>query len=500
MRNMISAMRSDKISMMQSIRWKLMITVTVLMIALLTMLTYSHIVSQKTVMEEGLDKRISLMKENLIERGKNFAKTLTGQVEKDIASFNFSGVTESVSNSVKSYKEIRYAILTDLSNTVFVHTLHPNLLRTQLSGERDKIAVTLKEITSAEHKEDSQTIIEIIHPVQISVNQWGVLRVIFGLENLSNEIEQSKLQISHQIRKMVMNACVSTLIIMLICILIVLFFSTKFTNPLIQLTHSARELSGGDFTQKITIRRHDEIGVLAEAMNQMVSNLSDIIRKNILTSRNLSTASSDQRKSLEETALLLDEMSSMTQQNANNANQADELMKETNGVVMKANASMTMLTTSMDQISHSSSEIFKIVKTIDEIAFQTRMLALNASIEAARAGEAGAGFAVVAEEVKNLAMRSAEAAKITANLIEESDQKVREGSEFVAGANKGFKDVAMNASKVAELVSKISQASNDQNQRIRQINDAVNKMNAVTQRNADSADELADSMAILKVG
>jgi methyl-accepting chemotaxis protein len=498
-RNMASEGKTDKISMTQSIKWRLAGTVTLLIILLLLMLTYLNIASQRNVMKEELDKRIALIKENLIERGKNFAKSLTGQVEKDIASFNFSGVTESVSNSVKGYAEVRYAILTDLSNTVFVHTLHPDLLRTQLSSERDKAAVKIREVTVIEYKEDDQSVIEIIYPIQISVEQWGVMRVVFGLEKLAKEIENSKIQITHQRRTMIMNASVSTLFVMLMCIVIVMIFSTKFTGPLIQLTQSARKLSGGDFTQKIDIRRHDEIGILTEAMNQMVSSLSDIIRKNITTSQNLSEASSDQRKSLIETAMLLDEMSSMTQQNAQYANQADTLMKETNGVVMKANTSMTMLTTSMAQISQASTEIFKIVKTIDEIAFQTRMLALNASIEAARAGEAGAGFAVVADEVRNLAMRSAEAASITSNLIEETSQKVKEGSEFVAGANDGFRDVAGNASKVADLVSKISQASNDQNQRIRQINDAVTKMNAVTQRNADNAEELAESMSIFKV-
>ncbi|HAO19050.1 MAG TPA: hypothetical protein DCQ37_00215 [Desulfobacteraceae bacterium] len=492
-------MNGDKTSTIRSIRWKLMTTITLLMIGVLAVVTYSDILSQKHLMEDELDKRITLMKENLIERGKNFTKSLSQQVEKDIASFNFSGVIESVNNAVKGNKDIKYAILTDLSNTVYVHTLKPNLARSQLTGDADKRAVSQKAMSLSEYTEENQSVVEIIHPIQISVTPWGVFRVIFSLENLDKEIGASKSQIRNQIENMVLKACLTSLAVMIICFIIVLVLSSRFTSPLIQLTHSAKELALGDFTQTIRIDQKDEIGMLAKTMNQMVSSLSEIIRKNILTSQTLSDASSDQRASLEEVSALLEEMSSMTQQNAQNANQADALMKESNGVVSKANVSMNRLTTSMNEISVASKEIFKIVKTIDEIAFQTKMLALNASIEAARAGEAGAGFAVVAEEVKSLAMRSADAARNTANLIEETDRKVREGSGFVNNANEGFKEVEQNASEVATLVSRISQASNEQNQRIRQINESVNRMNTVTQRNAENAEELAASMSLFKV-
>jgi len=208
-------------------------------------------------------------------------------------------------------------------------------------------------------------------------------------------------------------------------------------------------------------------------------------------SQSLAEGASEQAASIEETSSSLEEMSSMTKQNADNAGQADNLMKETSHVVSDANSSMTELTTSMKDISKASDETQKVVKTIDEIAFQTNLLALNAAVEAARAGEAGAGFAVVAEEVRNLALRSADAAKSTAVLIEGTVKKVKGGSELVARTNDAFSKVAESSSRVGELVSEIAAASNEQAQGIEQTNTAVAEMDKVVQQNAANAEESA---------
>jgi len=234
-------------------------------------------------------------------------------------------------------------------------------------------------------------------------------------------------------------------------------------------------------------------------MNNMVGNLSDIIRKNVSMSESLSEATSDQSIALEKTSGLLEEMSDMTRQNARNANQADDFMKETATVVCKADESMTRLIVAMDEISEASEDTFKIIKTIDEIAFQTKMLALNASVEAARAGKAGVEFAVVAGEVKNLAARSADAARNTAELIEGTVKKIREGAGVVTRTNESFKEVAAYSARVTALVSEISAASEEQDERIRQIYDAVARMNTVIRKNADSAEELASSMSVFKI-
>ncbi|MCD6158551.1 MAG: chemotaxis protein, partial [Euryarchaeota archaeon] len=236
---------------------------------------------------------------------------------------------------------------------------------------------------------------------------------------------------------------------------------------------------------------HEALGQVAIAAEQVGSASEQVAS----SSQQLAEGASEQASSLEETSSSLEQMASMTKQNADNANQANTLMKDANQVVEKANVSMQDLTTSMEDISKASEETSKIIKTIDEIAFQTNLLALNAAVEAARAGEAGAGFAVVAEEVevRNLAMRSADAAKNTSVMIEGTVKKVGGGAELVAKTNEAFTEVATAVSKVGELVGEIAAASQEQSQGIEQVNKAVAEMDKVTQANAANAEESASA-------
>ena len=207
------------------------------------------------------------------------------------------------------------------------------------------------------------------------------------------------------------------------------------------------------------------------------------------SSQVLASGASEQAAAIEETSASLEEMASMTKQNADSAGQADGLMKEVGRFVGRANDSMDKLGVSMEAIRSASEESQKIVKTIDEIAFQTNLLALNAAVEAARAGEAGAGFAVVAEEVRNLAMRAAESAHTTANLMEGTVKKVKDGTGLMSGTREAFTQLAESAGKVAELLAEIAAASQEQSQGIDQVNKAVGDVDKVTQQNAANAEE-----------
>ena len=215
------------------------------------------------------------------------------------------------------------------------------------------------------------------------------------------------------------------------------------------------------------------------------------------SSQMLADGATEQAASLEEASASMEEMSSMTRQNADNASQADSLMRESLSTINLADESMAEMGRSMNEIAEASASTSKIIKTIDEIAFQTNLLALNAAVEAARAGEAGAGFAVVAEEVRNLAMRSTEAAKNTSALIEGTVSKVTRGKEIVIKATEAFHDVAKSSSKVASLVDEIASASKEQSQGFHQINQAISQMDSVTQQNSATAEESAAAAAEL---
>jgi methyl-accepting chemotaxis protein len=227
--------------------------------------------------------------------------------------------------------------------------------------------------------------------------------------------------------------------------------------------------------------------VLDDASGQVASAASQVSS----SSQSLAEGSSEQAASLEETSSSLEELSSMTKRNADSARSAKSLSTETRSAAESGNNDMTEMREAMDAIKTSSSDIAKIIKTIDEIAFQTNILALNAAVEAARAGEAGAGFAVVAEEVRALAQRSANSAKETAAKIEVAIRNGDHGVTISTKVAQSLGVIVAKARQVDEIVGEIASASHEQNQGIGQINTAVGQMDKVTQSNAGNAEETA---------
>jgi methyl-accepting chemotaxis protein len=209
------------------------------------------------------------------------------------------------------------------------------------------------------------------------------------------------------------------------------------------------------------------------------------------SSQALSQGSTEQAASLEETSASMEEMASMTRHNAENSHQAASLMGDVDAQVRGSNAALNDMVQSMASIRESSAKVSKIIKTIDEIAFQTNILALNAAVEAARAGEAGMGFAVVADEVRSLAQRSAQAARDTASLIEESSSKAQQGGVKVEQVAASITAITDSVGKVKGLVEEVSVASRQQAQGIDQVTQAIAQMEKVTQSTAATAEESA---------
>ena len=216
------------------------------------------------------------------------------------------------------------------------------------------------------------------------------------------------------------------------------------------------------------------------------------------SSESLASSTTEQAASLEETSASLEEIASMTKNNAENSREAKDLTGAMREVADTGASDMDKMAHAMAAIKESSNNIAKIIKTIDEIAFQTNSLALNAAVEAARAGEAGMGFAVVAEEVRNLALRSASAARETAEKIEDSIQKSSAGVQINAKVSLSLAEIVSKARQADELVAQISIASNEQSQGIDQINSSVSQMDAMTQNNAAGAEESANVSADLR--
>jgi len=208
-------------------------------------------------------------------------------------------------------------------------------------------------------------------------------------------------------------------------------------------------------------------------------------------SQKLAEGASEQASALEETSSTLNESSSMIQQNTQNTKQAAMLSEKVKDSADKGNTEMKEMSGAMDELKKSSGEISKIIKVIDDIAFQTNILALNAAVEAARAGEAGMGFAVVAEEVRNLAQRSAQAAKDTSAIIEKNISLSERGVSVSKRVADSLGEITVQAKKVNELMDEITAASQEQTQGIDQINRAVSQMEQVTQGSASTAEESA---------
>ena len=277
------------------------------------------------------------------------------------------------------------------------------------------------------------------------------------------------------------------------------------TVPLNRAVAVAKTVAAGDLTSQIDSSGKDETAQLLEALKTMNDNLLRIVSQvrngtdTIATASgeiasgnlDLSSRTEQQAGSLEETASAMEELTSTVRQNADNARQANQLATSASEVATQGGDVVGQVVTTMESINESSRKIVDIISVIDGIAFQTNILALNAAVEAARAGEQGRGFAVVASEVRSLAQRSASAAKEIKTLINDSVEKVGNGSKLVAQAGNTMNEVVQSVRRVTEIVGEITVAGQEQSDGIEQINNAITQMDETTQQNAALVEQAA---------
>ncbi|TDX31014.1 methyl-accepting chemotaxis sensory transducer with TarH sensor /methyl-accepting chemotaxis sensory transducer with Pas/Pac sensor [Modicisalibacter xianhensis] len=289
-------------------------------------------------------------------------------------------------------------------------------------------------------------------------------------------------------------------------------------RPVTESVAFTRQIAAGNLGADMPSQRNDELGQLMSALNTMRKSLGSIVKDvnhsvsvvrpashDIATgNEDLSSRTEQQAASLEETASSMEEMTATVKQNAANAREASGLASNAAGAVRESGEVMGQVVTTMDRITESSRKVSEIIGVIDSIAFQTNILALNASVEAARAGEQGRGFAVVAGEVRNLAGRSADAAREIRALIDGSAQEIGGGAELVKKAESSIGQVVASVLKVNDIMGEIASASDEQTRGIEQINQAIAQMDEVTQQNAErvqtsarAANDLNHQVAVL---
>jgi len=297
----------------------------------------------------------------------------------------------------------------------------------------------------------------------------------------------------------------ASILVLIVALILSTWLTRSIVRPLHHVLEGAHALAQGDLSMQVAIVRQDEIGVLAESLNQAMAHLAKIVGGVKQTSLAISSATQqlatgntdlsqrteEQAASLEETASSMDELTATVGQNADSAQQASILAGTASDIAQRGGYVVGRVVETMHEISSSSSKVTEIISVIEGIAFQTNILALNAAVEAARAGEQGRGFAVVASEVRMLAQRSAAAAKEITELIGESVNQVRAGSKLVEETGSTINEIVQSVQRVTDIMGEISSASHEQRAGIEQVNQAVSQMDQVTQQNAALVEEAA---------
>ncbi|OYO25920.1 methyl-accepting chemotaxis protein [Janthinobacterium sp. PC23-8] len=419
-----------------------------------------------------------------------------------VAEFFAATAKASAAASEGLQKEVEARMDTDVEKKLFAEL---GARRKDFLGTRDTIMALKKEGKSDEAR---QMLREIYTPK--SVVYLAAAAALLGEQRRQiDEAGQHIEQINVASRNLMIALGVT---ILLLGSTLAIALGRSIVQPLERAVALARRVAAGDLTSRVENRARDETGQLLDALGEMNGSLSQLVGDVRLSTDTITVAAQEiasgnadlsarteaQAGALEETASSMEELTSTVRQNADNARHANELVVTASGIAVRGGAVVGKVVETMGSIKASSGKIVDIIGVIDGIAFQTNILALNAAVEAARAGEQGRGFAVVASEVRNLAQRSASAAKEIKTLINDSVDKVDEGGRLVDHAGQTMSEVVESVRKVAEIMGEITLASEQQSEGIEQVNMAIGQMDEMTQQNAALVEQAAAAAASMR--
>ncbi|QEA14527.1 HAMP domain-containing protein [Comamonas flocculans] len=339
------------------------------------------------------------------------------------------------------------------------------------------------------------------------------LKAIADLQAFQRQVLEGDSRAAGENVRAIQTAVAITLLIgLLAAVLLALWIIRAITRPLNQAVRVAEAVAAGDLSLQIEARGRNETAQLLRALAQMLDGLHQVVARVRGNSESVATASAEisqanldlsarteeQASALEQTAASMEQLNATVRQNADNARQANQLAQGASTVAREGGDVVGNVVQTMRSISGDSQKMAEIITVIDSIAFQTNILALNAAVEAARAGEQGRGFAVVASEVRQLAGRSAAAAKEIKQLIDDSTRRIGEGTALADKAGATMEQVVSGIQRVSDLMGEISAASQEQSQGVTQVGEAIAQMDQVTQQNAALVEEMSAAAASLQ--
>ncbi len=478
-----------------------------LLLVLIVMLSFSRLV----MTERGFDSALDV--EHRVARADEWKSLTTLNVSRTIAIVKSGGLPQMSAFLTPQMKDTSEQI-TRVQKELEAELSHERskALFADISGKR-KVYIDQREAALALLKAGDVAAVELLLEKSLLPASKVYLAAIEDFSNFERELAvQSAAAVKADVQRSKLMLLVLAGVSIVLGSLSAWVLTRSVTAPLRRAAASTQAIAAGDLSQPIEATGRDEVADLQRSLGKMQTSLRDMVSAVRLSTDSITTASSEiatgnqdlsarteqTASNLQETASSMEQLTGTVKQTAESARTANQLASSAQATAAKGGQVVSQVVSTMDDINASSKKIADIIGVIDGIAFQTNILALNAAVEAARAGEQGRGFAVVAGEVRNLAQRSAQAAKEIKDLIGASVERVESGSKLVADAGRTMSEIVGSVQRVSDIIGEITAAAAEQSDGIGQVNTAVTNLDQMTQQNAALVEESAAAAESLK--